>query len=278
VGAVEGCAELTEGLEAGGEARAAALEAIRGNVLRLALDVEGCRALQLALQVASIGTMAELLGELHGHVREALASPHANYVVQKVVEVAPAHLSSFVAAELRGAGAAVARHRYGCRVWVRLLEHSHANTALAGLLEEVLAEARELCKHMFAHYVLQSFLEHGSPELQERVAAVLLEDARGLARHRSASHVVEAALLHCQPETRQRLAGALLGGTVEETLELAQCQFGSFVVKLLLELPGEASREGWRRLRAAAGRLQETSAGLRLARGLGLGPAPAAAA
>merc|ERR1740138_364723 len=89
-------------LEEGGEARAGALATIRGSVLDLAFDSVGCRVIQTALDVTSLKDGAELASELRGHIREAIESKHANYVVQKIVEVLPTSMVSFVVEELAG--------------------------------------------------------------------------------------------------------------------------------------------------------------------------------
>mmetsp|Transcript_82125 Transcript_82125/g.249092 ORF Transcript_82125/g.249092 Transcript_82125/m.249092 type:complete len:570 (+) Transcript_82125:58-1767(+) len=274
------CEELAKGLEAGGAARLAAVEALRGSVLRCALAATGCRVVQLALEVAERRAAEELVAELHGHVQEAIESPHANYVIQKVIEAMPVTLSSFVAEELRGVGPAVARHRYGCRVLCRLLEHTSGSAGLAEVVDELLAQAAELCRHSFGHHVMQSLLEHGQPAQQRRVVAALREDLLGHARHRCASHVVEAALAHCPAADQAAVAAGLLGDGdgPDRMVALAQNQFGSFVARALLRLPGETREAAWGHLQLGAARLKETKPGQRLLRDLGLGSAAAAAA
>mmetsp|Transcript_21517 Transcript_21517/g.67130 ORF Transcript_21517/g.67130 Transcript_21517/m.67130 type:complete len:577 (+) Transcript_21517:82-1812(+) len=271
------CEELAKGLEAGGAARLAAVEALRGSVLRCALAATGCRVVQLALEVAERRAAEELVAELHGHVQEAIESPHANYVIQKVVEVMPAALSGFVAEELRGAGAAVARHRYGCRVLCRLLEHTGSSVSLMEVLDEVLAEARDLCRHAFGHYVLQSILEHGHASHRQRLASTLRSELLEHAQHRCSSHVLESALVHCSAEDREALAAGLLAGGADGVAALARGQFSSFVVRALIRQPGEVAQATWGHLQSTAAQVQKTRHGQRLLRDLGLKPAVVAA-
>mmetsp|Transcript_87470 Transcript_87470/g.271707 ORF Transcript_87470/g.271707 Transcript_87470/m.271707 type:complete len:393 (-) Transcript_87470:143-1321(-) len=270
------CAKLVEGLEVGGKARVSAVAALRGCVVPLAFDAAGCRAVQLALHVADRRSATELAGELRGHVCEAIRSPHANYVIQKVIEAMPVTLSSFVAEELRGVGPAVARHRYGCRVLCRLLEHTSSSASLAEVINELLAETADLCRHSFGHHVMESLLEHGHLVQQQQVVAVLREDLLSHAQHRCASHVVEAALAHCSAADQAAVAGDLLHE--DKMVSLAQNQFGSFVAKALLMLPGGTRAAAWGHLQQGAARLKETKPGQRLLRDLGLGSVAAAAA
>lgn len=260
----QSCGKITEGLEAGGQARVDALAQLCGSVMCLALAPEGCRAVQAALEVAPLAIATTLLAELRCHVREAVESPHANYVIQKIVEVMPGRCCDFVVEELCGIGCAVARHRYGCRVLCRLLEHGATIAGLGGLVEELLGEAAELCRHPFAHHVMQSVLEHGTDEQRSRVSAVLRCDLLANAQHRCASHLVEAALLYCPAEEVSSLAAELLCGGPEGVLSLAQGQFGSFVVRSLLRLQGASSSAARGYILQAAERLWADKYGQRV--------------
>lgn len=275
---------LTASLEAGGEAKAVALQKLQGSVRRMSFDANGCRVVQQALQCADRAMAAILTAELHGHVRQAVGSPHANYVIQKVVEVMPTSLAGFVAEELLGSGALVARHRYGCRIVCRLLEHSAMDPGTVALTDEVLGEAADLCRHSFARHVLQSILEHGLPAQREKVSLALRSDLLRNARNRNASYVIERALTYCNPAERRVLASELLGekeqgqspqspksalrpsfhGNHSGIIALAQNQFGSYVVRALLRLPGETSRQALAQLQSAAPQLQRTKHGQRL--------------
>merc|ERR1712232_1036722 len=127
-----------------------------------------------------------------------------------------------------------ARHRFGCRLLCRLLEHgvSHSKAALFG---EILADAGSLCIHTFGNYVIEHFLEFGLPEQRREVARALHADATSLAQHRYGSRIVEKALEACSGDDQAAIIDALL--TSGELPTLAENQFGCFVVKALLKKP-----------------------------------------
>jgi len=242
----------------------AAVAALCGNVWRFSTEPLGCRVVQLALKVSDQPGRAALAEELKGHVLEAMDSPHANYVVQQVVELMPTPQIGFVACELTGAGCRAARHRYGCRIVCRLLEHSdRKDGSTAELVDEILREANELSRHIFAHHVVQAALEHGLPRHREQIAAALIGDLPRNARNRNASYVIETALLHCSPSDRSAIALELRGG-IGGVANLAQSQFGRHVVKALLRLPGEDSRAALEEVLAASEELSESKHGKRL--------------
>eukprot|EP00408_Alexandrium_pacificum_P051918 CAMPEP_0171263124 /NCGR_PEP_ID=MMETSP0790-20130122/56930_1 /TAXON_ID=2925 /ORGANISM="Alexandrium catenella, Strain OF101" /LENGTH=481 /DNA_ID=CAMNT_0011731717 /DNA_START=28 /DNA_END=1473 /DNA_ORIENTATION=+ len=263
------CAALTEALEAGGEERMAALSAMRGSVARLAFEREGCRCVQASIHSADLAASEPLVGELRGRALDAVYSQYANYVIQAVITDLPTAMSSFVVGELLGSGVAVARHRFGCRILCRLIEHSSGGEDLVVLVEELLAEAGSLCRHPFAHYVVETMLEH-LPECRQRIVQALRADLWVNACHRSGSHVVEAALAYGAEADRRALALQLLGSGRDSTVSLAQSPYGSFVLKALLKVPGKLSEDALAHLLEAAAWVEGTRCGQRLLEDVGL--------
>merc|ERR1711964_367573 len=102
--------------------------------------------------------------ELHGHVVEAMHSPHANFVLRKCVERLPAQSIQFIIDELLAEGPAAiseaARHRYGCRI-IEALIGLCPSSQLQQITELFLADAPGLCGHMYGNFVMQKILQHG---------------------------------------------------------------------------------------------------------------------
>merc|ERR1712039_747215 len=197
----------------------------------------GCRVVQQALTIADKNTLVGLVHELGGHVREAVPSPHANYVIQKTIEMMPIPQLGFILNELAGVGACTARHRFGCRIICRLLEHSAGDPTIEPLVDEILDEAGSLMRHVFGHHVIHSVLEHGLRLHQMRVIECLRADLLRNAMNRNGSYVVERALQHSLGDLSLELAAALLSADVG-VRTLAQNRYGCYVVKALLRFPG----------------------------------------
>lgn len=225
-------------------------------------DQDSSRALQLALESASTKDAVALAYGLRGYVQELIASRHGNYVLQKVVEVVPASVFSFIAEELLYIGASVARHRFGCRILCRLLEHLNEQTCT--LVDEVLKDAEALCRHHFGNYVIQHVLEFGTAEQKHKVACALRSSMPNNARNKNASRVIEKALAHCCEEDRVAMVDALLAER-NGLPNLAEHQFGSFVVQAAMRLPKEQSSQVVALLRPCVTRLKGTRYGRRVA-------------
>jgi pumilio RNA-binding family len=246
----EECSTLTHQLEGDHESQVLAANALRGAVWTFAQDEHGCRVVQLALSKQRV--IAEsVTAELQGHVLEALASPHANHVIQRVVEVMPIARSRFVALELIGFASAAAKHCYGCRILIRLLEHSATEENTLALIDEFLDEVAELMRHIFGHHVIHAVLEHGTAAQRHRIATALITpslDGETLIlpchwTHRNASRVFEAAVLHCAPEDQQSLCDSLLHWP-DYVLQAARCSFGCYVLMAVIRHSGECVETG----------------------------------
>jgi len=214
------CTELTVKLEGDQDSQLEAAQALLGSVWRLSTDKFGCRVVQLALAVVPRAQQKQLVLELHGHVHDAvfnaIDSPHANFVIQQVIRVMPARRSMFVAEELLGIAKEVAKHRLGCRIISRLLEHSANEASTISLVDEFLQETQDLLHEEFGRYALQAVLEHGLPCHRHRIAVALLgkpDDGESMlsnAMTRFGSSVFETAMLYCVLDDKQAICRALL--------------------------------------------------------------------
>lgn len=227
-------------LEAGGESLPRTISEIIGSVRDLTFDAEGCRVVQLALQKVDQKDAARICFELHGCVRRAIASPYGNYVIQKVIEIMPSSVSCFVSEEFLGVGAEMSRHRFGCRILCRLLEHASTEPQTVRLINETLAEASSLSRHYFGHHVIESVLEHGLADQKHLVAVALKAEIIGHATDSVATYVIESALRNCSAQDAQALSAALCADKVL-LLSLAMHKSGLHVVRALLKYSDASS-------------------------------------
>lgn len=206
----------------------------RGLVLstawHLAVTERGCRIVQKALEVGTTEEQQLIASKLHGHVREALMSPHANYVLQKCVEVLPPEEVQFVVAELQGHAVEFAKHQFGCRIFQRLIEHCPLQQTEA-LIVELLDDCANLCRDQYGNFVIQHVLKYGSVQHRAVIAKVLCADAPRFAKHRIASHVIASALAQCDPDDVRVMSSKLLADG--ELADQSGRRYGKFVMREL---------------------------------------------
>jgi pumilio RNA-binding family len=256
--------ELAQQLDAGGEATRRAVSSLYGHVLRMSLEPFGCRVVQKALDVANTFEKERLVAELRNHVRLAISSPHANFVIQKVIEVLPINATSFVAQELATFAAEVARHRFGCRVLSRLVEHHLCGNGVAPstdvLIDEVLLQTDQLIHHNFARHVLELILEHGTDAHKEKISESVRNNLFHLSKNRCASYVVEKALAFCKVEDTYAIASELLRNPERFRL-LAMHECGSHVVKAVMKSHADCAQKAKELLKADIDKLKSSKYG-----------------
>jgi len=212
-----------------------------GTVWRLSFHPAGCRQVQRALETFSQATAVRMASTLEGCVVQAIQSPHANYVLQKVIKVVPIEEVPWLVQELSDRCWELAQHEYGCRIFCRLLEnasHSPAANALIGRLFESLDQ---LITHQYGHHVVECALEHGHPQQQKTIFQVLMADLLDFSRNTSGAHVIEKAL-HWGPwDERQSLVQALLNLPSEDLATLAKHPSGSIVVRAMQRVSGQVA-------------------------------------
>lgn len=258
----EACAELLEQIQAGGDARDAAIEALEGSVDELAFDASACRVVQAALEHAPEHVAASLALELRGQVRAAIHSPHANHVIQKMIDVLPACHTQFVLEEVIGAAAELAKHRFGSRVLTRLV-HRHSCELAIALTNELVHDVSDLSRHTFAHYVMEAVLDNAQDKELHFIANALRSDLARNAKNRSGTHVVERALLRCEVDDRNAMMMELFQHA-NAMVSLVENQFGCHVAKSLLRIPGPHLAHAKGHFEEAKPLLQKTKYGRRL--------------
>jgi len=234
-----------------------------GQVWALSRDANGCREVQDAMEMAqSDEDCVAIAHELSGHVWEAVCCPHANYVLQKCIVKMRSKNSQFIIDELLQVGRVgqAARHKYGCRVLQRILEHCRADQ-VKPLVDELLAEALQLSKHPYASFVMQHIFEQGSDEQVDSLMEVLVANAVTLGADGWACVVLHKAFVHGDLEGQLKLASAILQdkGLIAR---IARSRRGHPAAKLILDLFEEGSPE---RANARA-QLRDEEAMLRKAR------------
>jgi hypothetical protein len=153
-----------------------------------------------------------------------------------------------------------ARHKYGCRVLQRVLEHCRAEQ-VGSIVDELLADATMLSRHPYGSYVMAHILEQGTDAHRDIFMEMLVANAVTLGADSWACGVVLKAFLHGDSKSCVKLASALLQ---EQGLivRMARSRRGHQAVKLILDLFEEGSPE-WANARA---QLRGAETSLRAAR------------
>lgn len=198
---------------------------------------DGSRLIQAFLK-GPTDVVAPRVAELRGHVPQLLASPHGNYVLSAVVEILPNDCSTFIATELLPIVAEAACHPFGCRIWTRLVDHSHTQPATSELIQALLEDETRvlgLMLHKFAHHIIRSIVVQ-CPGHRPGIAATIVRHTRQVATDRHGAWVIEDALAHCETEAADAIARALFQEGAD-IAALLQDPSACFVAKMIATTP-----------------------------------------
>lgn len=234
----ERCNEVIQRLEEGDQTeRLSVLLWFHKATRQLALSKPGCRVVQKAMEKTGGPDRDLIIAELKDHIAELYESPHGNHVLSRAIELLPTAKTAFIISALVGHGIAVSKHRFGCRVLSRLIEHCTEEEQMGVLLNEVLAEADALARHTYGNFVVQAALEHITPARRSAVLRQLLPGFASLAMHRTGSLVAQRVLDYCDAEGQDLALCALLQAEGESSIaEIACSHYGSYVIEQLATL------------------------------------------
>lgn len=187
---------------------------LTGKVWQLSKDSKGCRQVQDAFENAGCDEeRTALASELVGHVWEALKCMNANHVLQKCITVLRPDVAQFVIDELTQHGGKgvvqAAKHRFGCRVLQRLLEHC-SQEQISPMVEVLLNDAVDLSSHTYGHYVMMHLFEQCDQDVVSRLASTLQQHLPNMTADGYIGAVIGKALNHTNTKACVSLAAGLL--------------------------------------------------------------------
>jgi len=247
------------------DAAAVATAALRSRVLELALEPQGSREVQRALEEARGAEQELIVRELQGHVAKALQSPHANHVLQKAISVMWPSDMFFIIPELLqwGCPSAIAKHPYGCRVLERLMEFFPSEW-LTVFITDLLDNIGDLSKHPYGNFVVQHLFEHGTAEQRKHIVRLLCSDLYALSLNQNACGVVDKALTYAAWEDQLELVERMLAHRAL-LVTMASKRWGFSTAERLLSVArGPSLDEAHRQLMEGMMSLQRTASGRQL--------------
>ena len=180
------------------------------NITAMACHKNGCRVLQSMLDDADSFCRVAIARAFQGKVWDAILSQHAHHVLQRIIELVPPATISFIVLEIQcGCGTVfAAKHRFGCRVCERVLEH-FPPALLSRFVEDIISHTLELCVHSYGTFVLQHVFEHGCVEHCDEIAQTLLPRVAWAVKNENAVGVVDSALSYASQQMRCNIATAI---------------------------------------------------------------------
>uniref|UniRef100_A0A914IH14 PUM-HD domain-containing protein n=1 Tax=Globodera rostochiensis TaxID=31243 RepID=A0A914IH14_GLORO len=230
--------------------KAQLVDALRGHVLELALQMHGSYVIQTALKSVDKASQIEIIEELtpRSCVIRCIKDQYGAYVMNMIFElVEPERLQFVVDAILSSPSDSVASlslHECGYRVIQRMLEHC-TEQQKRPVLEQLRDIVPSLVTDQYGNYVIQHVIEHGRPEDRERIVRSLQGDILKT-HYKSICSIIEKCLIFGTTEQKNALIDQVCaddGTGKPPLLQMMKQQFANDVVLKMVDGADSAHRD-----------------------------------
>uniref|UniRef100_A0A914I1C9 PUM-HD domain-containing protein n=1 Tax=Globodera rostochiensis TaxID=31243 RepID=A0A914I1C9_GLORO len=231
--------------------KAQLVDALRGHVLTLALQIYGGPVIQTALKSVDKASQIEIIEELtpRSCVIRCIKDQYGMHVMHKIFElIEPQQLQFVVDAILSSPSDSVASlsiHKYGCWVIECVLVHC-TEQQKRPVLEQLHGNVLSLVTDKYGSFVIQHLIEHGLPEDRERIVRSLQGDILKNAHHKSICSIIEKCLIFGTTEQKNALIDQVCaddGTGKPPLLQMMKQEFANDVVLKMVDGADSAHRD-----------------------------------
>eukprot|EP01082_Thalassiosira_pseudonana_P007946 g7133.t1 g7133 contig23:1941255-1942835(-) len=197
------------------------------DIVSLSSKAYGCRIVQKAIETLDKNDVASLVSSFKGQVLSCIFDLNANHVIQKFLTVISEHAREaheqgdqdlalsltqsldVIVDEVINDCEELCKHAYGCRVVQRLVEHG-LDPIQSRVLDNVIACHESLIDDKFGNYVIGRLIACGRKEDREAIVKTMSGNVLKFSKNKQASNVVEAMLQHGDVAQRKKILQEML--------------------------------------------------------------------
>jgi len=204
------------------------------NIIAMALDKHASLELQRTIAKAKayrdFRTIEILFLQLLPEVIRLAKNEYANFVIQRILEVANHGLVDQMAEYVKLSVLDIATHKYACRVLQRIVIYCGSKKR-EEFVETIMMEAIELLQNKFGSYVLQTVIENTDSHVLEKLTTTHLEPAfYELSIDQYGSHIMQHVFRFYEAKDKEKLTELVLG----RVIELSNDIHGNYVVQKMV--------------------------------------------
>ncbi|KAL8209571.1 hypothetical protein R6Q57_006303 [Mikania cordata] len=209
------------------------LKDLRGKMLMVAMDQEGCQFLQTKCEEGNPEHIEMIFDEIKDHICELMTDSSMNYLAQKLFKVCTKRqLEHIVLSVVRDADnlTNICLNSHGTRAMQKLIElvttADHRNLIVSALRRITVT----LTKNMNGHHVIQHCLKSFHVGEVQPILKVVADNCLDIATDKSGCCVLQQCVLHAVGLPKERLMTEI----IENALHLAEHPYGNYVVQHIL--------------------------------------------
>lgn len=215
------------------------LEDLRGDILRLAKDQQGCRFLQKRLDknIVSSGLTRQtnfdiIFSEVHDLLYELIIDPFGNYLIQKLTDYCNESNLNMCLEALSANLFLLSINQHGTRALQKIIDKMNNDYQLGLLVDGLKPYIIDLIKDLNGNHVIQKVLNKYSSENCQFIYDAIMNDLLVVATHKHGCCVLQRCLNHVNPQQHASFAKVILN--YPNFYRLVNDQYGNYVLQYLI--------------------------------------------
>ncbi|KAK0127549.1 hypothetical protein ONS96_007084 [Cadophora gregata f. sp. sojae] len=215
------------------EERTVLIENAASELVRIALNQHGTRALQKMIEfISTPGQVQTIIRALRYRVVELIQDLNGNHVIQKCLNKLSSTDAQFIFDAVGTHCVDVGTHRHGCCVLQRCIDHASGEQK-AWLIRQISDNAYVLVQDPFGNYVVQYILDLNEPVFTEPLVGMFAGRVPQLSKQKFSSNVIEKCLRCAQEPSKDMLIEEMLQPA--ELDKLLRDSFANYVIQTALD-------------------------------------------
>ncbi|KAH7413111.1 armadillo-type protein [Cadophora sp. MPI-SDFR-AT-0126] len=215
------------------EERTVLIENAASELVRIALNQHGTRALQKMIEfISTPGQVQTIIRALRYRVVELIQDLNGNHVIQKCLNKLSSTDAQFIFDAVGTHCVDVGTHRHGCCVLQRCIDHASGDQK-AWLIRQISDNAYVLVQDPFGNYVVQYILDLNEPIFTEPLVGMFAGRVPQLSKQKFSSNVIEKCLRCAQEPSKDMLIEEMLQPA--ELDKLLRDSFANYVIQTALD-------------------------------------------
>lgn len=208
-------------------------DSFMGNVIALAHDQGGCRALQKRLEERDPVVIAGVFAEMKNTLTTLMVDPFGNYLCQKLLEVADEKTITEIAVLTTPKLSIIALDSHGTRAAQRLVEAVAENETNRGIIIGALkGSVVTLVQNLHGNHVVQKCLHSFPVEACHFIFDAVCKHCLDVSMHRHGCCVLQ----RCIDTARGAERNKIIEEVERNSYTLVQDPFGNYVVQYILKV------------------------------------------
>ena len=215
------------------EQRAVLVQSAAPDMVHIALNTHGTRALQVLIEFISTDEQINMVIEaLRNEVVQLIQDINGNHVIQKCLNHLTPHNAQFIFDAVGQNCVAVGTHRHGCCVVQRCVDHA-TGVQKGVLVAHIVDNAFTLMQDPFGNYVVQYIIDLGHTAFTDPLCYSFVGNMVLLSKQKFSSNVIEKCIRGSSPNCRRMLITEM--ASTQNLEQLVRDSYGNYVVQTALD-------------------------------------------